>query len=214
MSSALLPAHTSHCSPVNKLSLSRVGRQQRVTPLTKRQPQRARTSVISNVATAPLPPPADISTPARPQQVLIPGFVVVAHVAAFPRTFQTMFTGFQETPDLSQKPPFTLNDLKRAIPRHCWQKNTAKSVSYLVKDVAIVAGLAVAAYSANTWCVFSHDSHCRDYLPGLQDPPLYLLHLLIFLPMLVYCCFRWAWPAYWLAQGTMFWALFVVGHDW
>ena len=21
------------------------------------------------------------------------------------------------------------------------------------------------------------------------------------------------WPAYWLAQGTMFWALFVVGHD-
>lgn len=25
---------------------------------------------------------------------------------------------------------------------------------------------------------------------------------------------RWAWPAYWIAQGTMFWALFVVGHDW
>lgn len=21
------------------------------------------------------------------------------------------------------------------------------------------------------------------------------------------------WPAYWAAQGTMFWALFVVGHD-
>ncbi len=25
---------------------------------------------------------------------------------------------------------------------------------------------------------------------------------------------RWAWPLYWAAQGTMFWALFVVGHDW
>lgn len=24
---------------------------------------------------------------------------------------------------------------------------------------------------------------------------------------------RWVWPAYWLAQGTMFWALFVIGHD-
>lgn len=24
----------------------------------------------------------------------------------------------------------------------------------------------------------------------------------------------WAWPLYWVAQGTMFWALFVVGHDW
>lgn len=23
-----------------------------------------------------------------------------------------------------------------------------------------------------------------------------------------------AWPLYWFAQGTMFWALFVVGHDW
>jgi acyl-lipid omega-3 desaturase len=25
--------------------------------------------------------------------------------------------------------------------------------------------------------------------------------------------FRFVWPLYWLAQGTMFWALFVVGHD-
>jgi len=25
----------------------------------------------------------------------------------------------------------------------------------------------------------------------------------------------WAvWPVYWAAQGTMFWALFVLGHDW
>ena len=22
------------------------------------------------------------------------------------------------------------------------------------------------------------------------------------------------WPLYWLMQGTMFWALFVLGHDW
>ena len=22
------------------------------------------------------------------------------------------------------------------------------------------------------------------------------------------------WPLYWAAQGTMFWAIFVVGHDW
>lgn len=30
----------------------------------------------------------------------------------------------------------------------------------------------------------------------------------------VLMCSRWAWPMYWMAQGTMFWALFVVGHDW
>jgi len=22
------------------------------------------------------------------------------------------------------------------------------------------------------------------------------------------------WPIYWISQGTMFWALFVLGHDW
>ncbi|KAL8137489.1 hypothetical protein V2J09_003490 [Rumex salicifolius] len=28
-------------------------------------------------------------------------------------------------------------------------------------------------------------------------------------------CNNWlVWPLYWLAQGTMFWALFVLGHDW
>lgn len=24
----------------------------------------------------------------------------------------------------------------------------------------------------------------------------------------------WVWPVYWVAQGTMFWAIFVLGHDW
>lgn len=23
-----------------------------------------------------------------------------------------------------------------------------------------------------------------------------------------------SWPLYWVAQGTMFWAIFVLGHDW
>lgn len=31
-------------------------------------------------------------------------------------------------------------------------------------------------------------------------------------PQFLLC--RWLWPLYWVAQGTMFWALFVVGHDW
>ena len=26
---------------------------------------------------------------------------------------------------------------------------------------------------------------------------------------------NWAvWPLYWVAQGTMLWAFFVLGHDW
>jgi len=77
--------------------------------------------------------------------------------------------------DPSARPPFTLADIRAAIPKHCWEKNTWKSMSFLARDVAIVFGLAAGAAYLNTWFV---------------------------------------WPLYWLAQGTMFWALFVLGHDW
>ncbi|KAL1816985.1 hypothetical protein ACET3Z_019559 [Daucus carota] len=71
-------------------------------------------------------------------------------------------------------PPFKLSDVRAAIPKHCWVKDPWKSMSYVVRDVAVVLGLAVAAAYVNNWLV---------------------------------------WPLYWVAQGTMFWALFVLGHD-
>ncbi|KAJ0538564.1 putative acyl-lipid Delta(12)-acetylenase [Helianthus annuus] len=71
-------------------------------------------------------------------------------------------------------PPFTLADIRAAIPKHCWVKDPWRSMSYVLRDVLVVFGLAaVAAYFNN---------------------------------MVV-------WPLYWFAQGTMFWALFVLGHD-
>ncbi|KAL7147879.1 hypothetical protein ABFS83_06G138900 [Erythranthe nasuta] len=76
--------------------------------------------------------------------------------------------------DPGAPPPFKLSDIRAAIPKHCWVKNPWKSMSFVVRDVAIVFGLAaVAAYFNN---------------------------LLL-------------WPFYWFAQSTMFWALFVLGHD-
>ena len=81
---------------------------------------------------------------------------------------------FQSEVPLAAPPPFTLADIKAAIPAKCFEKNAAKSMAYLAWDVAVVVGLAAAALAVNTW---------------------------------------WAWPLYWIAQGTMFWALFVVGHD-
>jgi hypothetical protein len=68
-----------------------------------------------------------------------------------------------------------LADIRAAIPKHCWEKNVWKSMSFVARDVAIVFGLAAGAAYLNSWFV---------------------------------------WPLYWLAQGTMFWALFVLGHDW
>jgi len=77
--------------------------------------------------------------------------------------------------DPSAPPPFNLADIRAAIPKHCWVKDPWKSMSYVVRDVIVVFGLAAAAAYLNNWIV---------------------------------------WPLYWAAQGTMFWALFVLGHDW
>ena len=70
--------------------------------------------------------------------------------------------------------PFTLKDLKAAIPPECFQPSVIKSMYYFLRDILIIALLYVAAYYVNSW---------------------------------------YFWPIFWVMQGTMFWALFVVGHD-
>ena len=77
--------------------------------------------------------------------------------------------------DPGTPPPFKLADIRAAIPKHCWVKDPWRSMSYVLRDVVVVLGLAAAAAYFNNWVV---------------------------------------WPLYWAAQGTMFWALFVLGHDW
>ncbi|KAJ0551516.1 putative acyl-lipid Delta(12)-acetylenase [Helianthus annuus] len=81
--------------------------------------------------------------------------------------------GFKFNP--GAPPPFTLADIRAAIPKHCWVKDPWKSMSYVVRDVVVVFGLAAVAAFFNNIVV---------------------------------------WPLYWIAQSTMFWALFVLGHDW
>lgn len=70
--------------------------------------------------------------------------------------------------------PFTLQDLKAAIPAYCFEPSVWKSLSYFFLDISIIAGLYAIAYFLDSWFFF---------------------------------------PIFWLMQGTMFWALFVVGHD-
>ncbi|KAL0402917.1 UNVERIFIED_CONTAM: Omega-3 fatty acid desaturase, chloroplastic [Sesamum radiatum] len=76
--------------------------------------------------------------------------------------------------DPGAPPPFKLSDIREAIPKHCWVKDPWRSMGYVVRDVAVVFGLAAVAAYFNNWVV---------------------------------------WPLYWFAQSTMFWALFVLGHD-
>jgi omega-3 fatty acid desaturase (delta-15 desaturase) len=74
----------------------------------------------------------------------------------------------------SEKLPFTLQDLKAAIPAECFEPNVVKSLYYFFRDVVIVAGLYALANYLDSW---------------------------------------YFWPIFWVMQGTMFWALFVIGHD-
>lgn len=77
---------------------------------------------------------------------------------------------FEETTEL----PFTLSDLKAAIPAECFQPNVGKSLFYFFRDILIIGLLYAVAYYLDSWFFF---------------------------------------PIFWVMQGTMFWALFVVGHD-
>ena len=73
-----------------------------------------------------------------------------------------------------EKLPFTLQDLKAAIPAECFQPSVTKSLYYFFRDVLIVGLLYAVANYLDSW---------------------------------------YFWPIFWVMQGTMFWALFVVGHD-
>ncbi|MEY3297097.1 MAG: hypothetical protein RLZZ597_357 [Cyanobacteriota bacterium] len=70
--------------------------------------------------------------------------------------------------------PFTLQDLKNAIPEQCFQPSAWRSIAYFIKDIGLVVALYVVAYQLDAW---------------------------------------WFYPIFWFMQGTLFWALFVVGHD-
>ncbi|XBH79788.1 hypothetical protein VPH35_105680 [Triticum aestivum] len=50
---------------------------------------------------------------------------------------------YQRSP--TDKPPFTLGQIKKAIPPHCFQRSIIKSFSYVVHDLVIVAALLYAA---------------------------------------------------------------------
>ncbi|MBD2183973.1 DUF3474 domain-containing protein [Planktothrix sp. FACHB-1355] len=79
-----------------------------------------------------------------------------------------------ESSDVSSELPFTLQELKSAIPAECFQPSTWKSLSYFFLDVSVITVFYAIAHFLDSW---------------------------------------WFWPVFWVIQGTMFWALFVVGHD-
>lgn len=66
------------------------------------------------------------------------------------------------------KPPFTVGDLKRAIPAHCFERSLVTSFGYLVMDLT---GIAVLFYLTN---FFNHPS-LPSFAPYILWPAYWLL---------------------------------------
>ncbi|OIS96400.1 PREDICTED: delta(12)-fatty-acid desaturase FAD2-like [Nicotiana attenuata] len=93
--------------------------------------------------------------------------------------FEQKENPFQRAP--TSKPPFTIGDIKKAIPPHCFHPSFIRSFSYLVQDFILVS---VFYYIATT---FFH---------LFPSPYNYV-----------------AWVIYWIVQGLVFSAIWVIAHE-
>ncbi|GLI68528.1 hypothetical protein VaNZ11_012919 [Volvox africanus] len=83
----------------------------------------------------------------------------------------------------SSKPDFSLADIRKAIPPHCFKRSAAKSLTYLAIDVLLCALLGYAS----TW--IDHSAVPRWLAWGLF------------------------WPAYWFWQGAVATGIWVIAHE-
>ena len=87
------------------------------------------------------------------------------------------------------KPPFTLADIRRAIPASCFERSLITSFGYVLYDLSIIVSLFYLA------------THIPSIFPastfGVFAP--YLQHLL--------------WACYWICQGCVVTGVWVIGHE-
>ncbi|ESW17677.1 hypothetical protein PHAVU_007G259500 [Phaseolus vulgaris] len=79
------------------------------------------------------------------------------------------------------KPPFSLSQVKKAIPPHCFQRSVIRSFSYVFYDLAIASSLFYLAL---------------NYFSTLPN------NLSLF-----------AWPLYWIIQGSVLTGVWVIAHE-
>lgn len=89
----------------------------------------------------------------------------------------------------ADRPPFTIGDIRAAIPKHCFSRPLTKSFSYLFWDLFLVGVLVYAS----TFIELVSNELC-----GPTAGPI-LRHVL--------------WVAYWICQGCVATGLWVIGHE-
>ena len=68
---------------------------------------------------------------------------VAAHIAASPSKAPSVGAQYERAP--SDRPPFTLGQLRKAVPPHCFQRSLLRSSAYLVGDCLAAAAIYTAA---------------------------------------------------------------------
>lgn len=121
-------------------------------------------------------------------QVLTQRRAGAGHAAAAPGSTKQA-TPFGVTRVPSARPPFTVGDIRRAIPAHCFERPLSKSFGYLAWDLLLAATL----YYAST------------FIPMLSDELLGSTMGVVARHV--------AWVAYWIAQGCVCTGLWVIGHE-
>lgn len=87
-------------------------------------------------------------------------------------------------------PPFSVGDIRKAIPEHCFQRSYVTSFRYLFVDLAVVAALF--------YCSSFIDATLTDARFGATAG--WALRVV-------------AWTAYWWIQGNVMTGLWVIGHE-
>lgn len=87
-----------------------------------------------------------------------------------------------------ERPKFTFQEVKDAIPAHCFKRNLLNSLSYLFKDLALIAIFFVGA----------------TFIDQVSSNPNSLLPT--WSPFLL-------WPLYWYAQGSVMTGVWVLAHE-
>ena len=87
----------------------------------------------------------------------------------------------QDKEDVPKSVP-TLVEIKKILPKYCFQPTLVQSLYYIFKDAVIIISLYVANLVIEQSAYFK-----------------FVKYFVV--------------PLYWYLQGTMFWAVFVLGHD-
>ena len=86
-------------------------------------------------------------------------------------------------PNPDEDLPFTLGDLRRAIPSHCFKRSALRSFSYLARDVIAIAALVYASTFIDT------------------------------LPVAMAMKYGILWPAYWFWVSAFGVGIWIVSHE-